>query len=486
MKSTDGKGIRSPLRFLAAVALLALPAVGWSERLGLHVTTQELEIWRDRAENGPYKTAGDVSTNSPGDWDRITRKAEEFLADPDRERWGGQTSGCWSPDGSPARPGRARGEWIRDAAFVSLVEDDSRYRDAVLKILLAQAGDPGTDFSGPRWCNTAIGDAHSHEIAAYLTKLLYAYDYIRRGISADDRATLDAWFDDAANFWSAVVDTTVEKAFPNREEGDYTTSPHTQTCTIGTCVTHYDGWKFYNFHEYWNNRNAAQMNFAAAAAIVTDNPVVQARAKRYFKEWLRFAVFPDGTDTDFRRWTTDVPSLGWAYSGIMTGSMAVMADHFARAGDPELYEYSTSEGFRDLTPAGGPKSLKNVIALHYRHVNGEVERYGTKDASNAGKPAYRINSVDPMGGYEWINDTFTVQANVYLRDEFLRSIYTRTAANAPPYPAEPSTSGSEPFTGVWGTFPGVMLMFDTQGAVWPYDERRSRPRPPALLPPTPK
>ena len=34
-------------------------------RLGLHVTQEELNIWKQRAQNGPYKSTGDVRTNSP-------------------------------------------------------------------------------------------------------------------------------------------------------------------------------------------------------------------------------------------------------------------------------------------------------------------------------------------------------------------------------------------------------------------------------------
>lgn len=40
-------------------------------RLGLQVTQEELDIWCERAENGPFKSRSDVCTNSIGDWDRV-------------------------------------------------------------------------------------------------------------------------------------------------------------------------------------------------------------------------------------------------------------------------------------------------------------------------------------------------------------------------------------------------------------------------------
>jgi hypothetical protein len=60
-------------------------------RLGLHVTQEELTIWRQRSVSGPYRIAGDVSTNSPGDWTRIAgfavTNAQSFLNAPTADRW---------------------------------------------------------------------------------------------------------------------------------------------------------------------------------------------------------------------------------------------------------------------------------------------------------------------------------------------------------------------------------------------------------------
>ena len=63
-------------------------------RLGLHVTQEELDIWRQRAASGPYKSTGDVSANSPGDWDRIKAHADRFLNNPSTGGWDAWT-GEW-------------------------------------------------------------------------------------------------------------------------------------------------------------------------------------------------------------------------------------------------------------------------------------------------------------------------------------------------------------------------------------------------------
>ena len=52
---------------------------GTNTRLGLHVTSDELTIWQDRAINGPYKSTGDAGfSNTPGDWDRINTNKVSF------------------------------------------------------------------------------------------------------------------------------------------------------------------------------------------------------------------------------------------------------------------------------------------------------------------------------------------------------------------------------------------------------------------------
>src|SRR5688500_2633020 len=81
-------------------------------RLGLFVTQEELVSWKERAKKGPYKSQGDVSSNSPGDWDRIVQNAKAFLANPAAEHVKGQPAGkCFSgnddgePGNSPNDPG---------------------------------------------------------------------------------------------------------------------------------------------------------------------------------------------------------------------------------------------------------------------------------------------------------------------------------------------------------------------------------------------
>jgi len=136
---------------------LAKPAQAQT-RLGLHVTQEELNIWKQRAQSGPYKSAGDVQSNSPGDWTRVNSNATSFRnAGNTSERWIGQPAGsCWSRFSPTAvGPARNQGEKIRDTAFRYLINGDTNDRDAVLAGLLDQASQPGTNWTDSvRWNNT--------------------------------------------------------------------------------------------------------------------------------------------------------------------------------------------------------------------------------------------------------------------------------------------------------------------------------------------
>ena len=93
-------------------------------RLGLHSTQEELVILQARAASGPFKSAGDAFPNSPGEWDRIAKRASDFMANPSTELWSNlppvvTTSACGAASGYEREPA-ARGEHVRDAAFYSM------------------------------------------------------------------------------------------------------------------------------------------------------------------------------------------------------------------------------------------------------------------------------------------------------------------------------------------------------------------------------
>lgn len=479
---------RNAYKTIWTVALLICLTEGLSGQthLGLHFTQEELNIWRQRAQNGPYKTKGDVCANSPGDWERIAGNANAFLSNPPGERWKGQTKAVCVKPYDKIAPRREQGEKIRDAAFYFLITGHTRFRDAARNELLAQAAEPGSNFTDrTRWCLSLTGDPNPNfEITMWLNRQLFAYDYVRSTLSVSERKTLDSWFRSAALYWERAVDASIRQMYPKRNSDDYTTlgsnwQVETTQCTWYHCVTHYNGWKRVNWHEIWNNRDADMMRFAGLVGIMVDDGYLKTQAKRFFKEWMRHSVFPDGMAQEFIRWEEDYPSLGWAYASSLIGSMVVLADAFARIGDMELFQFSTSQGFSSdagtMTPNGGPKNLFAVMTHHAKYVDKSIVRYGTDQASRNGNPAYIIGPVNIPNGEAWVNENFWMQANLYYRDPYLQSIYLRTAPDSHPYPANPSTGGWSGWTGCCGVYPGVLFMFgQMEGKVWPYPGTASK------------
>jgi hypothetical protein len=212
-------------------------------RLGLHVTQEELNIWKQRATNGPYKNKGDVSTNSPGDWTRMLSQANAFVASPAADCFAGQVSASCVPRADTFPDMHfALGDKLLNAGFVYLVTGATSYRDAVRTELLAQAGVTGTNFAdSTRWCLSEGNDADNFFNAAiWLVKLLHGYDYIRASLSTADRTTLDTWFSNAATFFEGAVASNLGDLFVNRKAGNYTlTSYGSSLCSSNVKVPYF-------------------------------------------------------------------------------------------------------------------------------------------------------------------------------------------------------------------------------------------------------
>lgn len=440
----------------------------------LHVTDEELEIWRRRAEDGPYRTEGDVSPNSPGDWERIVANAETFQDAPGRGRWRGQTEDRCFKRSQPA-PDHRYATRIRDAAFYALVVDDANLRGVVRDELIAVSREAGTDFSNVmRWCEGALRDLNpGFEIANWYTKLLFAYDYVgSEAFSSEDRSRLDRWFEDSAFFFEQELHIDVDRLFVDRRNGDYRLTDEgrqrNETCPD---ISHYDGWNICALAMFYNNRRATFARYAGLVGIKVDVPVLRERSKRFFEEWLRFSMYPDGVVGDFHRWSPSHPDLGWNYGAVVLGSMVTLADHLARAGDRELYDLATSEGqFGTASPEDAPKNLLLGIQNLQSYLTPEVKRYATTDPSLVGQERVRIDGEHAPINWDSEIDVIVVPANLYYRDEGVRAIYTREAPGVEGYPARLASNGVHvPWTGDWGIYPGVLFMYgQLEGMVDPY------------------
>ena len=166
------------LAILLILAVSVMPAenADGQTRLGLHVTQEELNIWKQRRVSGPYQNQ----------WAKIQSRADAFVATPD-PRWTARTTGgCWVFNGSDTSPGRTLDRGMRDAGLMYLLTGSAAYRHAVRTALLAQVAVAGTNFATNTsvWCRRNYYEEKYFEIGNWLRRLLYAYDYIRPSLSA--------------------------------------------------------------------------------------------------------------------------------------------------------------------------------------------------------------------------------------------------------------------------------------------------------------
>lgn len=433
--------------------------------VALHATPYEVKMWQQRMQQGPYRD----------DWQRILSRAQNFLRQPQAELWPGNlTDQPWDGDKVQVRqqavnvhPHRKQGDALRDAGFVYLLTGEIPYRDAVRQALLAQAGMPGADFHNvSRWNSQKAGlNNDNHNIVNWIRKLAYGYSYIRASVSPADKEVIDRWFLHAALFWDNCNHLYIAARFPRHYQDDYRLLQGSEKLEEPLGKTHWGGATVYKFHRAWLNKPAASNALVAAVGVLLGEATLKEHAKRFVKEWLMVCVTPDGTVCDQYRWNEhENPQTAFAYAGTAIGSIVTAADHLARAGDRELYEYTTSAGFYGWE--GGPKGLRLVIqrlaelTLGDLGMAGGVKAFASKDESLT-----QLKLIGPRSNM--VYDLGLLPANLYYDNALVKKAYSR------PLSSRPHSGGYDAFGGDWGTYPGVRFMFaELEGKVWPYPQLR--------------
>lgn len=504
------------LAIVLGAAVLLPAGLRAQTRLGLHVTQEELDIWRQRA-NGTdvtnYKSAGDVSAYSPGDWDRIASNTTSFYNNPSQERYLGPTQKCTTTNGvttcttlpfNQAVPRDAgpnptdKGVKTLSAAFYYLVKKNSptgltptpvQIAQKVRAELLAQAAEPGMDMSNTtRWATDLIRDgAPAMFIAAWFTRLYFAYDYIDDGtiLSAADKQVLDKWFFDAATYFQARnIDVDLNKPYVNRNAGDYNYSGYAIASGVGNIsdYTHKNadgtpGNGIPNLAKWYNNRRGTMVEFYNLVGVKTNNATFTGSAKLFVKEMLMFSTFPDGSVGEFERTEANATEQGWQYAMILVNNLLSIADHQARKGDFELYDYTTSQGKGPTV--GGSKNLKLISELMVKLIDNTSLEWYHQNETNLGNANYRINGVDAINNRHYVHEIWISLSNTYWKSNFIKRRYTRTEPGTVPYPNDnPSATPYQdlhgagsmaPWHGGFGSYPGVLFMFgQMDGRVYPY------------------
>lgn len=371
----------------------AMPNAG-----GTIFSAAEQRRWQVRAQSGPFLKAGDYLPGSPGDWARINANAQKFRTAGER------------PVTESNRA--AHGEFVRDAAFVVAVTGDAALAEQVRQYLVAMTARGENDFS--KLCYRALdnsapgGDAWFRQ-AVWTYRLAVTYDLVRNKIGADSRLKIENWLRLQAYFFAGQIDHDLMAPFPGRLLGDYSvrgfnaavTTPDPffakRLDTNGDCrvdssdaapsqpiYAYLDadgnfGPRLSHLSQYYNNRRADLVDAFATVGLLINDHVLINRGKRYFMEWLTWAVYPDGSEGEFARageYCTNKAGLIYSQANIQA------ALHFAHrvrvvTGDIDLLAFATSDGaWGTETPVGGTaKSLSLVVQTAIKLADGSLRWY---------------------------------------------------------------------------------------------------------------
>ncbi len=437
--------------------------MGYAQRLGLQVTAQELKLWHIRSHIGPYKSLGDVSKNSPGDWKRIEREKNHFMASPEISLWDGLPgTGCIQQ--TPENPGFSSPKYVEmrywtSAAFFGMVRKDKEVLEVVKKYLLIQIKNPNLQPSDQkRWCNHILADGHpSFNIANWVTQLLYIYEFTEIGganFSKSEKILIDQWFIDWASFFHKDVEYYLGKLFKNRHNYRDVRELHLITPEGKGEEAYYNGPFTRQIQRVYNNRKAAQVRIYGLVGVKYGIKPFIISYKQFAKEFLAFACYPNGAFAEFHRGKPSFPDLGMGYTASTLSAILTVADALARTGDTEIYEYETSHGMFG-TEGSVKKSYLWAMVNYCKLVTGSNEFFMNSS------PSSRIDGKNESNNWYSVHEVMFVMANAYYKNDFIKKVIDRTWPGVDPYPVR--TAGFGAFL-VWngegGAFPGVLFMFN--------------------------
>ena len=412
----------------------ATPTVSASENLAMLATSVEVEMWRDRAANGPFKTKGDFSPNSPGHWDAMVTAAGR--APFDSARWDGPT--VFDSDGSVTRtsanvPRSATDNMAHDmysAAIVAVTNNNTTLAQQIVAEIRWQATRPNLDYGNRSlWPFDKYDDVGPlFKNAMWVRNYVLAYDLCKS--LGQTSSTVEQWFLDMAELCEQIVHANMSRVFPNRTSDSYgSRSSFVNSDVAQGSHRLADGTIIYfpRILRFYNNRRNNLAGLVGLVGALLDNQFYKDRFKIYMREWVMFGnrLGDYGGYGDHNRGTDSFPQLGWSYSVHGVEALMPAMEGLARQGDTDLYEFSSSDGCTH--PTWGTAHLKSMEDCIDQHLKWVAQtwpaQYTDGGASTpsgiAGDPYYRVQSRRTSNNREIVNDShFLYAANYYNRADW--------------------------------------------------------------------
>lgn len=425
-------------------------------------------MWQDRAQNGPFRVAGDFSTNSPGHW---TEMQAAMSLDFSSARWSGPTE--LNTDGSVKKSGQTSGQITNDppgeakrnvhdmmsAAYAAIILDDTTTASTIVGEIVWHAQQSRLDYGNRTlWPYDFYYDLNPLFVMAdWVRDLAVAYDVCRAmGVTTSaQRDTIEGWFYDLADLCEQALQGSLSGAFPNRKTNSYTARASWVDDTVSEHWRRFDGQILHapRITGWYNNRRSAQAGFVGIAGLLTSNTTLIAEYKRYMREMVMFGHSIQGESNglipDTSRATDGFPQLGLAYATNGFGPTLMAMDALARQGDTELYDFSSSEG-ADIGSRGTNhlKSMEQVLDTYMKWVRRTWPAHYASSTrphpeSLTGDAFYRVHSRHTGNDREMINDAWwLLAANYYNRQDWSDTVLRVGHPQSPAYTTTYNSVGS--------------------------------------------
>jgi len=299
---------------------------------------------------------------------------------------------------------------------------------------------------------------------------------------------IEAWFERFAELAYTSLSTRLNIVFGNnwvttgRTEWSNTLYPTSSTSSTATPISNADGSTLSPYvmslgQDSYNNRNWDVVGYIHSWAVDNNDLEKALFARQFFKSWIRYASFADGTLAEMWRNIDRDPTLGVFYGWISVGAAVQLAHEDAVANlfpDDRLYDYKTTEGILNgsttLTNSGyvggsttdgvTQKSLLGIIKAQSNYLRSSSNG-GWNDSRFFKLSDSSVVALSSIGLRQ--PSTTPAIANLYYKSQDLKDFYLYNTSAG--YPAKVSISegflagtGFNEDAGPWGN----MIM----GAIW--------------------
>jgi hypothetical protein len=211
------------------------------------------------------------------------------------------------------------------------------------------------------------------------------------------------------------------------------------------------------FHGYWSNQRSAPYLAICLIGAELDDDFLIDHSKLFYEETLKYAVFPDGSDAEFRRNGDSgyVMQGTHTYSVIVSECMINIAQTILDNKGENIYTWETTDG--RFGTGGSTKNLKLVIDelvtnCTAQYLDADSKYYQSVSDANL------LDTVSNTDTRRFLSELILSYANRYYNDAALNGCYMLTSQGSNPYTGNLIT-GVHPWGGQLQTLPSAGFMY---------------------------